>query len=212
MSETPDAPVRTKPADRRDALIASARRHFVEKGFEATSLDDLIADTGGSRRNIYELFGGKEGVLGAVFEQIISEIAETADLPVEADMNPRDWLIGVGTAFVRQMLDPEIIAVFRQFIANGAQSKNEAERLWQSGPERFRRTLAAWLTEQQDAGLLDIGDPDFAATMLPEMFRGSLQIEMLIGRRRLVSQDEVRQQVERATDLFLKGCEPNTTR
>ena len=94
MNTVPETTGGARAASRRAALIASARKHFVQKGFEATSLDDLIADAGGSRRNIYDLFGGKEGILSAVIEQIIGEIAQSAEIPSGTDTEPRDCVGG----------------------------------------------------------------------------------------------------------------------
>lgn len=208
MEKTVAAEAPQSGADRRNALVASARKHFVQKGFEATSLDDLIADAGGSRRNIYGLFGGKEGILRAVIEEIVAEIAQTAEMPDASGDDPRAWLIEVGTAFAKLMLSADIVAVFRQFIATGGSEAAVAEQLWQAGPDRFRRALADWLRVQNETGRLNVKDPDFASIMLPEMFRGSFQIEILIGRRTHVSEEEIRAQVEAATDLFLAASAP----
>ena len=196
------------PAARREALIAAARRSFVERGVEGTSLDDVIAEVGGSRRNIYAAFGGKTGLLRAVIERIIAEIAETAEMPAGDGAEPREWLVEVGTAFVRQMLDPELVAVFRRFIASGGAEGEEAERLWRAGPARFHAGLARWLRAQSEAGRLHVPDPGFSATMLPEMLRGSLQMELLMGRRAAVPDAEIRRQVTAAVEMFLRAHTP----
>ena len=208
MNEAVRSTVRLPRAARRDALIAAARRSFVEHGFEGTSLDAIIAEVGGSRRNIYAEFGGKEGLLRAVVERIISEIAEGAARPAEAADDPRDWLLQVGTAFVREMLAPEVIAVFRQLIASGGAGRTEAEALWRAGPERFRGMLSDWLAVQHAAGRLHVPDQDLAAMLLPEMLRASYQIEILVGRRGDVPDAEVAGHVERVVDFFLAAAAP----
>jgi len=43
---------------------------FLDRGYEAMSLDTLIARAGGSRRNIYDRFGGKEGLFIEVVNQL----------------------------------------------------------------------------------------------------------------------------------------------
>ncbi|MDW4499344.1 TetR/AcrR family transcriptional regulator [Sulfitobacter sp. D35] len=209
MAETIE---RSRQEARREKMIAAARKLFVEKGFEATSLDDIIAETGGSRRNVYLEFGGKEGLLRAVIEQIVSGIARDAALPDEEVLAPRDWLIAVGTAFVTRLLSPEVTAVFRQFIATGGADRDTADLLWQAGPMRLRKVLEHWLTEQASAGALDVPDPAFVARILPEMLRGGLQVELLIGRRPTVSEAEIRRQVEQATDFALAAMAPRGSR
>lgn len=189
--------------DRRTALILAARRSFVERGFEGTSLDDVIAEVGGSRRNIYAQFGNKEGLLRAVMHQIIGELAETADVPPDRAASPREWLVAVGYDFTRMMLRPDVVAVFRQFIAVGGTDEAEFEELWRHGPERIRAVIARWLAARDREGALCVPDPDFAARLLPEMLRGSLQIELLLGRRAEIPDDEVRAHVEQSVDFFL---------
>lgn len=197
---------RTGP--RRDALIAAARRAFVAKGVERTSLDDIIAEAGGSRRNIYNQFGGKDGLVDAVVESILEDAARIAETPFRPGAPPRDWLIAVGEAFTRRMLDPDIIAVLRHFIGRGGASAEDAERLWQVGPARMHRALATWLAIQEREGRLAIPDIDRASVLLPTMWRAGFQVEMLMGRRRTISDDDIRANVAQAVDLFLAACRP----
>lgn len=203
MNEVVQTSGRTVPEDRRTALIHAARRSFVERGFDGTSLDDIIAQVGGSRRNIYAQFGNKEGLLRAVMHQIIGELAETADAPPDGSASPRGWLIAVGYDFTRMMLRPDVAAVFRQFIAVGGTDEVEFEELWRHGPERIRAAIAGWLVARDREGALRVPDPEFAARMLPEMLRGSLQIELLLGRRAEIPDDEIRTHVEKSVDFFL---------
>ncbi len=184
----------------------AARRSFVEFGYERTSLDALIAEVGGSRRNIYRAYGSKRGLFHAVMEQIIGEIAGSGESAAAEGVRPRDWLISCGIDFVSRMVAPDTIAVFRQLIAMHDMDAEQTDRLWQNGPERFRNGLADWFRQQNERGALTIEDPDIAATLLPDMMRGSLQIELLSGLRQSVSKEEVETQVTRAVDFFLKAA------
>ena len=207
MSEGDVDEPRTERVSRR-RLLAAARRSFVARGYGGTSLDAIIDEVGGSRRNIYTEFGGKDGLLRAVMREIIEEIAAEAEtLAATVADEPREWLVAVGLPFVRRVLDPESIAVLRQLIAVGAPDE-EIATLWRAGPERFRATLATWLRAQHASGRLRVPDPDAAAAMLPEMLRGGLHLELLLGRRQAVPEDELRRQVERAVALFLAALEP----
>ena len=197
--------LQTTDAPRRAALIAAARRAFVRNGVEGTSLDDVIAEAGGSRRNIYRLFGGKDGLVEAVVETILDDTAKIAEAPPNRGLPPRDWLIAVGEAFTHRMLDPNIVAVLRHFIASGGATPQAAERLWQMGPARFQRALGKWLEIQHNEGRLYVPDIDAAATLLPTMFRANFQIEMLMGRKSVITEEEIQSNVERTVDFFLSA-------
>ncbi|WP_169728261.1 TetR/AcrR family transcriptional regulator [Arthrobacter castelli] len=54
----------------RQQLADSAMRLFVEQGFEATTIDQIAADTGISRRSFFRYFASKEDVvLGELFDR-----------------------------------------------------------------------------------------------------------------------------------------------
>lgn len=60
---------RARGQARRRALLQGAAKLFKDKGYQATSLSDLIKEAGGSRASLYDYFGGKEGLLRAMLEE-----------------------------------------------------------------------------------------------------------------------------------------------
>ncbi|WP_404339654.1 TetR/AcrR family transcriptional regulator [Pseudoalteromonas mariniglutinosa] len=95
-------------AENRAKLITAARSAFAEKGYAASSMDDLTANVGLTRGALYHNFGDKRGLLAAVVEQIDSEMAEHAK---KARAEARDdWrgLLAEGAAYIELALDPEV--------------------------------------------------------------------------------------------------------
>ena len=71
----------------RKRLVATAAKLFAEKGYEATSIEDLLRETEMSRGALYHHFDSKE----AVFEAVLHEIeAEVAQATVAASRGARD--------------------------------------------------------------------------------------------------------------------------
>jgi len=58
----------------RDKLVATGRQAFGSAGYANTSMDDLTAKAGLTRGALYHHFGGKEGLLAAVVDQIDEEV------------------------------------------------------------------------------------------------------------------------------------------
>jgi TetR/AcrR family transcriptional regulator len=54
----------------RAEIVAAAERHFAERGFEATRLDDVAADVGIRRAAIFYHFGDKQELYAAVLDEI----------------------------------------------------------------------------------------------------------------------------------------------
>lgn len=62
------------------ALTATARRLFADKGFAATSIEDIVAAAGVTRGALYHHFAGKTEIFSAVVEDIQRELAERGRL------------------------------------------------------------------------------------------------------------------------------------
>ena len=56
-------------AERREQLIVIARGLFAQKGFEATSVEEIAARAEVSKPVVYEHFGGKEGLYAVVVDR-----------------------------------------------------------------------------------------------------------------------------------------------
>jgi AcrR family transcriptional regulator len=61
--------VRMSSAQRREQLILIGRQLFAEKGFDATSVEEVAARAKVSKPVVYEHFGGKEGLYAVVVDR-----------------------------------------------------------------------------------------------------------------------------------------------
>ncbi|MGH8791303.1 MAG: TetR family transcriptional regulator [Stackebrandtia sp.] len=68
--------VRMSSAQRREQLISVARQAFAERGFEATSVEDIAARAKVSKPVVYEHFGGKEGVYAVVVDREVRTLLD----------------------------------------------------------------------------------------------------------------------------------------
>lgn len=55
--------------ERREQLIGVGRSIFAERGFEATTVEEIAAKAGVSKPVVYEHFGGKEGLYAVVVDR-----------------------------------------------------------------------------------------------------------------------------------------------
>ncbi|MGY0579778.1 MAG: TetR/AcrR family transcriptional regulator [Paraglaciecola chathamensis] len=97
-----------KMAENKAKLITSARKAFADKGFAASSMDDLTSNVGLTRGALYHNFGDKKGLLAAVVEQIDSEMALKAKAEGEHCANEWEGLLAEGTAYIEMALVPEV--------------------------------------------------------------------------------------------------------
>ena len=72
--------------ERREQLIVVGRKLFADKGFEATTVEEIATRAGVSKPVVYEHFGGKEGLYAVVVDREIRTLLDgiTGALSTEA--------------------------------------------------------------------------------------------------------------------------------
>lgn len=94
-------------ASTRARLIAAARLAFGQKGYAAASMDDLTAAAGLTRGALYHHFGGKEGLLEAVVQQIDGEMRTRYEHEFAAAGTNWTGFKACAHAYLDMALDPE---------------------------------------------------------------------------------------------------------
>ena len=75
--------------ERREQLLAVGRKLFAEKGFEATSVEEIAATAEVSKPVVYEHFGGKEGLYAVVVDREIQILLDSVTGALTSDAGPR---------------------------------------------------------------------------------------------------------------------------
>ncbi|MFA7323754.1 MAG: TetR/AcrR family transcriptional regulator [Candidatus Nanopelagicales bacterium] len=73
-SHAPRERVRMTGNERREQLIAIARRLFAAKGFESVSVEEIAAKADVSKPVVYEHFGGKEGLYAVIVDREMNDL------------------------------------------------------------------------------------------------------------------------------------------
>ncbi|HBY1423290.1 TPA: TetR/AcrR family transcriptional regulator, partial [Klebsiella pneumoniae] len=78
-------------------------------------------------------------------------------------------------------------------------------RFYAAGPGRAQQMLEAIIAEAIEAGTLRACDPQEAADELAGLWLGMTSLAIKLGARPPLSDDEIKQRVERALDVFLRA-------
>lgn len=93
MSKAPASPVLRERYDRRrHELIDVAARTFAERGYHATSIEDLIAATGLTRGGLYHYIDSKLELLFRVVAELLDPLLEQARAIVAQEDPPEEQL------------------------------------------------------------------------------------------------------------------------
>jgi len=77
---------------RREQLIEVGRGLFADKGFEATTVEEIAAKASVSKPVVYEHFGGKEGLYAVVVDREIAALLNGITGALSADLSSRETL------------------------------------------------------------------------------------------------------------------------
>lgn len=92
----------------RAALVAAARELFGERGFAATSTEDIVQRAEVTRGALYHHFQGKTELFRLVYERVEQELAERSVLAAAKSNDPLERLrLGIA-AFLDACLDPAV--------------------------------------------------------------------------------------------------------
>jgi AcrR family transcriptional regulator len=190
---------------RRRAMLEAARALFLEKGFENTSLSDIVDRSKGSRSTLYEQFGNKEGLLRAMVEDQTARLWEAIDWTEAVPEATDDAIVDLAVRFVKLALAQESVAVYRIVIAEGHRMPEIARLFFESGPELFQQRLADIFRKAQAAGRLKEGRPEIMARAFGGTALGDLHLRRVLGLISEVRDDEIEDFVRSTMRAFLYG-------
>jgi AcrR family transcriptional regulator len=205
MTEDGEPAARSRLAARRLAFLQAANAAFLEKGYANTTLGDIIAKSGGSRQTLYTLFGGKQGLFEAIVAELNAEIFRPLRAEGQLDRAPEDVLAEVGIRFLRTVLTPEALGVYRLVVAEGPAMRELSEQFWNVGPARTITAFESYFAEQTRRGVLSLADPNQAARQFQGILLGSFHMQCLLGVREIPGPEEIEAFVKTAVTRFLDG-------
>lgn len=188
---------------RRHAFLAAAREVFLEQGYEAASVNDVVRRAGGSLATLYAQFGNKEGLFLAVAQDIHEELVR-AMTPQNVDHLPlEEGLQVIGEQFCRTMLSRDNLAFFRIIVGEGRHFPEQVQRyISQGGAEKVRGVVARAI----DASDAKLGDSDVAASYLLELWRSRHHYRALAVENYELSNEALAKHVSDAVRFFLRAA------
>lgn len=208
MPDEPD----TRSARKRRAIMESATRLFLDKGYDSTTMDDIASLAEVSKPTVYGHFADKE----TLFAEIVAATTRDIDAVVRSvtdhlapSLTPDKPLAEIGRRFLKALMQPELIRLRRLVIANAERFPDVAETWYEQGFERVLAALAQTFRQFAAADMLRIDEPLAAA----HHFVGLLlwipvNNAMFRARAKRISEPEIERIVDNAVAAFLNGYRP----
>jgi TetR/AcrR family transcriptional repressor of mexJK operon len=193
-----------KLSERGVLILDAAQKLFYHKGFDETSLEMIINESGGSRRSIYNEFGNKQGLLMAVIQRQVKLQTEILT-SINRDLEAKQALNQVCFEFVKGMLSPALMSLFRLVVQQVIKFPELGEMVYQKGPMAGILPLVEYLQYLAEQKKIKADNFQFSAQMLIEVAKGPLHTRSLLLPDKTATDDEIKQQVEKAVDIFLNA-------
>jgi TetR/AcrR family transcriptional regulator of autoinduction and epiphytic fitness len=197
---TNEAGPRVRRGGSREAIVESAARLFLERGFGAVSMDDLAEAAGVARRTLYNQFASKEEIFREMLVRVSGQLEDAFPPAMETQGDIEDVLRVIARAILELHQHPEYLGFLRMVAADSRQFPWIADALaavLEPQMERFTRYVA----HQTAMGILDCHNPILAAHQFTGVLNEFSLWPWMMGRERLpVLTEEV---VEETIRMFL---------
>jgi len=200
---------RGRPRDtaKDEAILLAAGDLFMDRGYEAVSLDAVAQAAGVSKATIYARYADKDALFAAVLRQECERAVSLDSFSPAPDQPVRDTLILLATRFLDLVTGDKAMQMHRVLVAETTRAPRMAELFYETAVLTLKNRFAAWLRAETEAGRLDVRDADGAAWRYLGGVKGEAHLRASFGLPP-IDPERLRLHIEAAADEFLRAHGP----
>lgn len=186
-----------KAQRKRDLILDKAKELFIQRGYAATSMDELVKYTGASKGSIYYHFESKEDLFVKLLAKQNQDWMESWNEKKARYVSFEEKLYGIAEHMVDDFQNP-LTKIAEEFYINQPENKSLVSEMLAilHGPRKLYREI---LTEGAEEGRIPAEDVDEISVVF-----GSLLDGMSVSYFER-SQEELRELYRRGVTYFLHG-------
>jgi AcrR family transcriptional regulator len=191
---------------RREAIVAEAKRLFLELGYERATMTELTRRLGGSKATVYGYFSSKQELFIAVTQAMAETHLEgaMAELQTLAYGNIETGLMKFGSRLIQLLSDDESIAMQRVTISESGRSE-VGNIVAEFGPGRCKNVLSNAFQDAMNLGKMERGPADVLATQFLGLVQSEILLRTFLRHPPRLKAAEIHAMAGRAVRLFLHG-------
>lgn len=176
MTATVGRPLEFDP----DAALEAAMQQFWSKGYEHTSMQDLLDAMNLSKSSLYQAFGGKQSLFRRCVVRYADQVTERLRAALQAAPSGRRFIEAFLHSVVKEVQQPRGCLVMNT-ASEFAQAEPEIAADVAQSVERFRAVLQAAVERAQQEGDIPLDrDPRLLASYLVSSMSG-LKVQSKAG-------------------------------
>lgn len=192
----------------RTAAVDAARALFLRQGYGRTTMEEIAARAGLTKRTLYNNYPDKEALFREVVGEVIAYSEGFARVLREefaagvTGANLRARLVDLGLRLSGSVIRPEVIALRRLLIGEAQEFPELGRQYFDRVPHQVMGALAAAFERLAEAGLLRVPDAQRAAGQFAYLVMGEpLDRAMLVGT--IPTEDHITACVREGVETFL---------
>lgn len=195
-----------RPRDeaKREAILDKGWAMILERGLEATSLEQIARKAGVSRMTLYSHFADKSVLFEAAVAREMERLAVTQTPTIEGG-SLRETLVRFGTGLMTFLTSPGPASYYNVLAGELRRHPALARQFFDQGPGVTLRNLATILRAASEKGEIDISSAEHDAERLIGMWQGlsAYRLALDLDREDLIKR--IPASVNESVDLFLKA-------
>lgn len=172
----------TSDEERRTAILDAAAHIFATKGFSGATTAEIAKLARVSKRDIYDHFSNKEGLLAAMVRTYSTTLPIAADLgnPDTADAF-FDSLGQFGRRFAADLYQPYRTSLFRLAASEAGRVNELGKAIHEAGAGPVAASVRAFVGKAIAAGVLKPQDANLAMSAFFGVLLGDRQVWQIVG-------------------------------
>ncbi|MGK9233021.1 TetR/AcrR family transcriptional regulator [Inquilinus limosus] len=195
----PPASASRKP----DQILKAAHGVFLEQGYGAASMDAIAREAGVSKATLYAHFASKEELFSAIVGSACRAFERLAAMSPPPD-DLRAALMEAGGTLLRFILNPDVVKVYRNVMAEAVRFPELGRAMYEAGPGQGKAHLAKFFAAATERGVLAVPDPELAAEQFGAMILGHMKMRLELGIE-IPSEERIERGLKSGVDAFLRA-------
>lgn len=191
----------TSDEERRTAILEAAAQVFATKGFSGATTAEIAKLARVSKRDLYDHFESKEGLLAAMVRAYSTTLPITADLgnpdTVDAFL---DQLGTFGRRFAADLCRPHRTALFRLAASEAGRVNELGKAIHEAGAGPVEESVRAFVGKAIAASVLRPEDADLAMRTFFGVLLGERHVWQIVGAVGVPTDEEIAESADMAVE------------
>jgi AcrR family transcriptional regulator len=197
-------PTRAEAERRHGALLETAIRLFLKRGFDAVTVEEIAKQAGVAKRFIYARYNDKSELFVAAIEHSAADRFETLHAIEPSRQRAELGLIQFGRTLIDMSLQPDVIALRRLFMMTAPRFPKLAALFVERNRDRGMKDIERVLKFYADRGEIKLHNSRMMAEQFFISIAGIPQRLALLGI--IESPEQQDRRLRLAVRLLLNGC------